>query len=175
MYRDVIVAMARYRGMQPSDADDLAQVVFVAVSTAIERFDPDREDAKFRTWIKTIARRAIINALTTRDRKSLTVNGDNMEWLLDPHTDDEDSTRELQLAYRRQVFQVAATNVQTQFDPSTWLAFWRTAVQGHAPQQVAKELDRSVGSVYTARSRVIAKLRYWVSELDISKGETNDV
>jgi RNA polymerase sigma-70 factor (ECF subfamily) len=39
LYRPVVMEMARGRGMQNADAEDLAQHVLVAISGAIERCD----------------------------------------------------------------------------------------------------------------------------------------
>ena len=52
-----------------------------------------------------------------------------------------------------------------EFTPSTWEAFWRTAVEGRRPAEVAAELDLSTGAVYIARSRVLARLRQRIEEL----------
>ena len=41
----------------------------------------------------------------------------------------------------------------------TWAAFWRTSVLGHPIDETARELQLSIGSVYAARSRILARLR----------------
>ena len=66
IYRPVICRLAAKKGMQAADAEDLAQQVLVSVSRAIERWEPDAERAKFRTWLKRVTDNAILNALTRR-------------------------------------------------------------------------------------------------------------
>ncbi len=53
--------------------------------------------------------------------------------------------------------------MQAEFASSTWRACWLTAANCHAPAEVAKTLGMTVGAVYAARCRVLARLR---DELD---------
>jgi RNA polymerase sigma-70 factor (ECF subfamily) len=69
---------------------------------------------------------------------------------------------------RRAAFHQAADLVRAQVQPATWNAFWQTSVLGHAVEKAARELSLSVGSVYAARSRVLARLRH---EIEIILGE----
>ena len=68
----------------------------------------------------------------------------------------ESSTYDLE--YRREVFHWAADRIRTRVKEATWLAFWKTAVESQSPESVAEQLEMTVGAVYVARSRVIAKL-----------------
>jgi RNA polymerase sigma-70 factor (ECF subfamily) len=43
--------------------------------------------------------------------------------------------------------------------PTTWQAFWQTAVAGRPIAEVARNLGMSAGSIYIARSRVMVRLR----------------
>jgi RNA polymerase sigma-70 factor (ECF subfamily) len=49
--------------------------------------------------------------------------------------------------------------IRTEFEERTWQCFWRTAVEGRAPREVAVELSMSPGAVRVAKSRVLRRLR----------------
>lgn len=66
--------------------------------------------------------------------------------------------------YRKRLFQWAADTVKDEFTPATWAAFYSTAVEGHPPRDAAADLGLSVGAVYIARSRVLARLRLRIEE-----------
>ena len=55
--------------------------------------------------------------------------------------------------------------MKDQFASTTWNAFWQTAVEGRTPADVSAELGLSIGAVYIARSRVLARLRHRIEEL----------
>jgi DNA-directed RNA polymerase specialized sigma24 family protein len=56
--------------------------------------------------------------------------------------------------------------VRGEVQEATWQAFWRTAVDGEEAQRVGDELGLSVGAVYIARTRVLARIREAVRELE---------
>ena len=68
--------------------------------------------------------------------------------------------------YERKSFVWAAERVRHEFQPTTWNAFWKTAVEGASPKDVGRELGMSPGAVYVAKSRVIARLRDEISQLN---------
>jgi RNA polymerase sigma factor (sigma-70 family) len=164
IYRPVIYRLACRKGMQAADADDVVQQVLTAVARVIDRWEADPERARFRTWLNRVATNAIINALSRccPDRGS----GDSgLQDLLDAQqaADGADSDF-VRIEHRREVFRWAARQVRPEFHPATWDAFWLTAVEGRDVDQVAGELQRSRGSVYAARSRVMRRLREKVHE-----------
>lgn len=60
--------------------------------------------------------------------------------------------------YRTSVLNRALRLIQTDFDPATWQAFWKTAVDDRPAADVGAELGLSVAAVYQARSRVRKRL-----------------
>jgi RNA polymerase sigma-70 factor (ECF subfamily) len=55
--------------------------------------------------------------------------------------------------------------IKNEFQRATWDAFIQTAVEGRTPAQVAGRVGLSVGAVYVAKSRVIARLRQEIERL----------
>ena len=68
--------------------------------------------------------------------------------------------------YQQQVLAWATEQVRREFKDSTWQAFIETSINGKPIAEVASELSLSLGSVYVARSRIIARLRAKVEELE---------
>ncbi len=166
IYRPIILRLARQKGMQEADADDVAQQVLVAVAKAVERWEGDPRRAKFRTWLGRVAHNTILNALTRGrpDRGSgdsallAVLNGHEL------HTGPDSDL--LRLEYRREVFRWAARQVRKEFRQATWDAFWLTAVEGCAVEVVAQQLTKNRGAIYAARSRVARRIREKTAEYD---------
>jgi RNA polymerase sigma-70 factor (ECF subfamily) len=68
--------------------------------------------------------------------------------------------------YQQTLLHWAAERVQKDVQASTWQAFWRTAVEGARPEEVADALGLSVGAVYIAKSRVIKRIRELIDSLE---------
>jgi RNA polymerase sigma factor (sigma-70 family) len=166
LYGGLVYGFARRRGLQNADAADLTQDVFLAVAQGADRFHYDPERGSFRGWLHGVTRNKIAQFL--RGRRSQPVGAGDSETLRrladepDPGLDlDADWEQEFQ----RQLFRLAAANIQENFAPTTWKAFWQTAVEGRSGAAVAAELRLSVGAVYVARSRVLARLTEQIRQM----------
>ena len=166
IYRPVILRLARQKGMQDADADDVAQEVLLAIAKAVEHREHDPKRAKFRTWLNRVAHNAILNALT-RGRPDRGSGDSALLAVLNQHESHTGPDSDLlRLEYRREVFRWAARQVRQEFHQATWDAFWLTAVEGRAVELVAAELAKNPGSVYAARSRVIQRIQEKVTEYE---------
>ena len=165
IYEPVVYRLGRRRGLQDADAAELVQRVMLAVAKAVDRWEPDPERARFRTWLFRIANNEILKQIN-QNRRGQGSGDSRVQAVLDQEPAADNSADELAIEYRRGVFRWAAQRIEQQVKPQTWHAFWRTAVDGQAVDAVARDLQMSTGAVYIARSRIMARLRQQVQQYE---------
>jgi RNA polymerase sigma factor (sigma-70 family) len=167
IYDPLVYRLARRRGFQDADARDLCQEVLRAVARAIDRWDPDPAKGTFRGWLFKIARNLMLNYLSSQRRHPKGTGDTDFQMMLEakPATDSEDSAL-FDLEYKKIVFHRAADSIRHEFSDSTWQAFWMTGVEDVEVAHVSEQLNISPGAVYIARSRVLARLKERVREIE---------
>ena len=166
IYRPVIYRLARRKGLQDADAQDLAQQVLISVSLAIGRWEKSDNSVRFRHWLRRVARNAILNALSRMPRDRAAGGTDIQQFLQRQAGADPEAESQIDLEYRRELYLIAAKTVRVDVKPATWQAFEITVVQGHSAADAATQLNRSIGAVYTACSRVMKRIRETVKQLE---------
>lgn len=160
VYEQAIYRMCRSKGLQDADARDVTQEVLAAVHARVATWDADPSKGSFRGWLMRVARNLSVDSIVHRARRTdgsgETAVARQIEAAPDPSL--EDATA-FDLEYGRSVYAWAADSVRTEVRANTWQAFERTAVQGQSAEAAATELGMSVGSVYTAKCRVMARIR----------------
>lgn len=171
LYAPLVYRFVRRRGLQDADAADLTQEVLRSIARAAGAFEYNPERGTFRGWLFTVARNKLHTFLKRRHReKQHTEDAGEERLLQEPAPGDEAAVWEQE--YQQRLFDWAAELVRGGFTDSTWQAFWQTAVEGRAAKDVAERLGLSVGAVYIARSRVLARLREQVQRLQLEEGES---
>jgi RNA polymerase sigma-70 factor (ECF subfamily) len=172
VYRPVVCRMARARGLQHADAEDLAQSVFASVAKAIENWQPTANGPRFRNWLARISRNAILNALT-RVRPDAAAGTSSVARALgeipasskEAIDDDSELERMLLRESRLEAIRWAAVEIQSEFTKTTWSIFQATAMECRPAAEVAVAHQRTLGAVYAARCRVAARLKQKLEEL----------
>jgi RNA polymerase sigma-70 factor (ECF subfamily) len=162
IYQPAVYRYARSRGLQEADALEVVQEVMVAVHRAMGGWRPSQRAGSFRAWLAEAARRITLQAIRQRDRRDRAIGGSAdaaLDLVAAPGARGEDEDEQ------RWMFFCAAACVEQEVQELTWRAFWLTAVDGKPAAAVARELDTTVGNVYSAKCRVLDRIRRRLEEM----------
>jgi RNA polymerase sigma-70 factor (ECF subfamily) len=182
IYAPLIYGFCRKRGLQDADAADVTQDVFRAVaakigsrptsekgsggeaSTETPKWEYDPNRGSFRGWLYTVTRNKISDFL---DRKQARGSGDTgTQQFLEQQPDTNEDETTWQREAQQRIFAWAAERIRGDFQEATWNAFWQVAVEGKSGEEAARNLHMSVGAVYVAKSRILARLKKEVEQFE---------
>lgn len=151
IYSPVIFAWGRRMGLQEADASDLTQEVFAILVRKLPEFHYDGQRS-FRAWLKTITLNKFREQQRPRELPLAHVSAENV-------AESAESLAFWEVEYRRHVVGRALQIMQADFEPTTWQACWQVVAERRPPAEVVAQLQLTVGAVYAARFRVLARLR----------------
>lgn len=163
IYRPLIYRVARAKGLQDADAEDVTQGVLTRVQRAVASFE-SQGPGSFRRWLYQITRNLVITELTrgpySGNRGPVASGDSEVAKLLDQVPEAAEETQSLfRLEYRRIRFQQAAEKVREQVSDTAWQCFELTTTENRSTKDVAQQLGTSVGAVRVARCRTLAKIQ----------------
>lgn len=157
LYGPLVERWCSHKGVHGPDAEDIRQEVFRAVVASLDTFRRDRPDDSFRGWLRGITRHKILDYYRARHARPEAQGGTDAHMALQRFAEPDfpdDTVDDLGALYRR-----ALELVQSEFETQTWQAFWRAAVEGHTPADIATDLGVTPAAVRKAKSRVLLRLR----------------
>jgi RNA polymerase sigma-70 factor (ECF subfamily) len=172
IYAPLLYGFARKKGLQDADAADVTQEALRAVAQALPRLEYDPQRGCFRAWLFTVVRSKLAAFRHRQGRQPLGSGDPDQLALLHeqpaPESDEEQVWRQ---DYRQHLFNWAAAQVRPAVEATTWQAFWQTAALGRRAREVAAGLGLTVSAVYMARSRVLARIKAQIAQV---QGESAD-
>ncbi|MEZ6110415.1 MAG: sigma-70 family RNA polymerase sigma factor [Pirellulaceae bacterium] len=164
-YGPLVYQWCRRRGVEETASADICQEVFTAVLRNIAAFRKEQREDTFRGWLWMIAHNKIRDHFRLLARTPQSAGGSSAQLAL-AQLAAEDSLSHCEISNGREgrLAQVLL-EVQAEFEPRTWSAFWRTHVDGVASAEVARDLGMSAGAVRVNRFRVLKRLREACSPL----------
>lgn len=167
LYGPVVYRWCRQMGVGRADAADVVQEVFAAVAAGAGRFRRETLEESFGAWLRTVTRSKVCDHFRRR-RGLLDAEGgtDAQQRLLNlPALADESDSLSASLTPDSRFVHRALEVVRAEFEPRTWDAFWRVAVDGQSPAETAEAMRLSLAAVYQAKSRVLRRLRRELKDL----------
>jgi len=147
--------------LQPDDAKDIVQDVFIAVYSGLAGFHRDKPGDTFRGWVWTITRNKVYNWFRDNGKEPCALGGTTANQQLQqfpgqhPLEVEEPSGagRDRGLVWR------ALESIRGDFTDTTWQAFWGMTIDSRSAADMAAELGITPDAVRQAKARVLRRLR----------------
>ncbi len=158
IYAPLIRGWLRRYCVAEQDAEDLTQEVMTVMIRQFPSFEHNHRSGAFRNWLRTVTVNQLRALWRTRRKEA---NGDSgVMRMLDQLADPASSLSKLwDQQHDQHVAAKLMELIRPQFEPTTWQAFRRVAVDGDKANVVAQELGMSVNAVLLAKLRVLSRLR----------------
>jgi RNA polymerase sigma-70 factor (ECF subfamily) len=162
LYGPLVYQWCRRQGLQPSDAEDVTQEVFVTVAVKVGSFRHERSEDTFRGWLWTITRHKLGHWIRRQRTREQAAGGSDLQrrLLAVPLPEEGSELADANSAGAvAGLYQRALQLIRTEFEDRSWEAFRRLVLEGQRPADVAAELGMSSNAVYVTKSRILRRLR----------------
>ena len=172
LYSPLVDRWCRRWSLREDVIQEIGQEVFLQLFKNLARFRRDEPQDGFRKWLWTLTRNKVFDHLRKARGGPRCVGGSEAQEIMANYADElalPDSADEggptppdEQTILLRRSLEL----VKSEFEPRTYEAFWEIVLNGKAPGDVARSLGiKTVGAVYTAKSRVMKRLRELLEQL----------
>ena len=160
IYTPLIQNWLRRHQVREADSDDISQEVLAVVIRRLPEFEHNKREGAFRNWLRTITVNCLRDFWRSRkNRPTATGDSDFQELLAQLEDPASGLTQIWNQDHDRHVTRKLLELLRPQFEPATWQAFQRFALDGLSAAEVARELKVTPNVVFIAKSRVLARLR----------------
>lgn len=157
IYKPMLLSYFRRQGLADGDAHDLAQDVFVKLLRKIQTYDRTR--TRFRTWLFTIARHALIDRARRLSSQRKAIDGWVERVLGATSSDEEQERRDFERSHHRRILRFAFETARGRCSERVWACFELSVVQNRPGSEVAAELGMSRNAVYVNSWRVLRSVK----------------
>ena len=154
LYTPLMFYWARKAGLRQADAADLVQDVLAIVFRRLPDLKYDRQGS-FRGWLRTIT----LNKFRDRRRKKLLPITDASQSHIAESVSVPEAESIWDIDYGRMLLKQAMDQMECDFEPSTWQGLLAVMKENLSVSQAAKKFGVSQWTIYSARSRLIRRLR----------------
>lgn len=160
LFGPLIKEWVKKSGVKEVDADDIAQQVLTNIYQKIDRFERVNESDTFTGWVWTMTKFRVLDYFKSQKDIPNASGGSIAQKMFDQVPEHQlesdvfdENTAALKLT--RSVLVI----IQSEFETSTWDAFWRATVEREKPADIAQSMGMTLHAVYKAKSRVAKRIR----------------
>jgi RNA polymerase sigma-70 factor (ECF subfamily) len=160
VYQPLVYHWLRRQALSHHESEELTQEVLLVVHKELGAFSHPGAPGAFRGWLRVVTAYRARAYWRAGKIRPAAVGGSGfhaaVEQLEDP---DSNLSRVWDREHDEHVLGRLLELMESEFEPRTLRAFRRQVLDGVPAEEVAAELDMSVGAAYVAKSRVLARLR----------------
>ena len=160
LYAGFVFSMARHKGLNETDADDIVQVVCADLARNLPTFEYDRANGRFRSYLSGLVNWRVMDRLKASKRDA-ELKANFWEEAKAAGGDDDFSEREWQTA----AMEEALRRMKPSVSPEHYAAFVASAVEGQDTETVMRLYGISRDNLYQIRKRLTAKLQEKATEV----------
>ncbi len=152
LYRPLLTAYARARGLRDSEAEEIAQQCMTAVALVMHKF---KRDSSFRGWLRGMVSRKVADFIAERSRYT---RADTALLMTTPGSDPPPE-KVWQRIWNRAHIVYCIEGLRGEFASHTLNAFALYILDDEPVEVICERLGMTPNQVYVAKSRVTKRLR----------------
>jgi len=161
LYQPMIFGWCLRSGLGFDDAQEVCDEIICKLVVVMRDFVQDHR-YRFRGWLKTVVKHAVVDFLRRRGRgpRMLSLDLPAVQACLE-NCEAPPGIEQIAGALEEAVTEGLriSERVRDQVSPGVWQAFWLTAIAGESARDVAAKLGTTKAAVFTSKSRVAKLLR----------------
>ena len=162
LYAGFVFSIARSKGLNDADADDIVQVVFTDLARNLPTFQYDRAKGRFRSYLAGLVHWRVTDRLKAGKR--------DMELMASFEEEAKATGAATDAAFEEREWQAAALEealhrIKPEVNPEHYAAFVASTVEGQDTETVMRLYGLSRDNLYQIRKRLTMKLRETVEQV----------
>ena len=162
LYAGFVFSIARSKGLNDADADDIVQIVFSDLARNLPSFKYDREKGRFRAYLSALTHWRVNDRLR-HGKRDVELKASFMEDAKACATADDEDFEERE--WRSAALEEALRRIKPEVQSAHYAAFVASAIEGQDTETVARLHGVSIDNLYQIRKRLTAKLRETVKQV----------
>lgn len=164
IYRPILRAYLRKRGLKETDASDVIQEIFVKLLGKIHTYD--RGQCSFRSWLFTVAQNTLIDQARRKASYQKALDGWAIQAIEASPSDSARMKAEWVKIHQEKILEHALARARSRTSPKVWACFDQRILRNRPAARIAAELKVEPNTVYVNASRVLKQVRAICEEFD---------
>jgi RNA polymerase sigma-70 factor (ECF subfamily) len=153
-YRDLVLRYALARGVQHADAEDISQIVFMSLATALRGFHHSPQKGRFRDYLGRVVRNAVARFRSRPNPSPMSLDID--AGLLEDVQDDDTADALWDQQWVDHHYRLALRTVRETFDRKS-VEIFEQLVEGKSVPSIAAQYATTDQAVHKVKQRIRAR------------------